>query len=157
MFERKRGAYRRCKARIFALCEGESDEIAKMASAVCVLSEEMEGYFWTGFYRLVNGELVIGPYQGTVGCLRIAVGTGVCGTTAETGTTQVVEDVRTFPGHIACDARSQSEIVVPVRDRKGKLIAVLDIDSEQFGHFDEIDREELEDLVTRLFAEKVAQ
>lgn len=152
MSAEKLEAYQRCKERIFALCMGENDEIAKMASVSCVLSHEMEGFFWTGFYRMVEDELVVGPYQGPMGCLRIQVGKGVCGMAAETGETQVVEDVHAFPGHIACDARSQSEIVVPVNNGAGELIGVLDVDSEIRGHFDEVDREELEELVERVFA-----
>ena len=152
MSDAKRKAYQQCKERIFALCEGETDEIAKMASVSCVLGHEMAGFFWTGFYRMVQGELVVGPYQGTVGCLRIQVGRGVCGAAAETGETQVVPNVHEFPGHIACDARSQSEIVVPVTNVAGELIAVLDIDSEELGNFDEVDREELEEIVNRVFS-----
>ena len=99
----------------------------------------------------MDDELVIGPYQGTVGCLRIALGKGVCGTAAATGETQVVPDVHVFPGHIACDSRSQSEIVVPVKNLAGKLIAVLDIDSTELDHFDQIDREQLEGLLAMVF------
>ncbi|YCM44842.1 GAF domain-containing protein [Verrucomicrobiaceae bacterium 227] len=123
-----------------------------MASFVGVLHHEMPGFFWTGFYRVVNAGLVIGPYQGSVGCLRIPIGKGVCGTAAETGETQVVADVHEFPGHIACDARSVSEIVVPVKNSGGRLIAVLDIDSTESGHFDQVDREALEELVARIFS-----
>ncbi|MEJ6562046.1 MAG: GAF domain-containing protein, partial [Akkermansiaceae bacterium] len=113
---------------------------------------EMEGFFWTGFYRVIDGGLVIGPYQGPVGCLRIAFGKGVCGTAAETRKTQVVPDVHAFPGHIACDARSKSEIVVPVRNREGELTAVLDIDSEGLGNFDEVDRDYLEEILAGVFS-----
>ncbi len=149
----KISAYERCRERVRALCEGEEDEIALMASVVGVLHQEMSGFFWTGFYRVVDGGLVIGPYQGTVGCLRIAFGKGVCGTAAESGESQVVEDVHEFPGHIACDARSRSEIVVPVRNSAGRLIGVLDVDSEQKGHFDEVDQRELEGLIAHVFGE----
>ncbi len=143
--------YQRCRERITALCEGETDVIAKMASVVAVLHDGMAGFYWTGFYRVVDGKLVIGPYQGTVGCLRIEFGRGVCGTAAETGETQVVPDVHAFPGHIACDEKSRSEIVVPVRDASGGLIAVLDIDSDAKGTFDEFDREQLEVIVAEVF------
>ena len=138
--------------KIVALCEGESDVIAKMASVVSVLHGGMRGFFWTGFYRMVDGELVIGPYQGTVGCLRIEIGRGVCGTAAATGKTQVVEDVHDFPGHIACDPASRSEIVVPVRDSEGRLIAVLDVDSSRKGSFDKVDRQNLEGLLDEVFS-----
>ena len=145
-------AYKRCRERILALCYDEPDEVARMASFVGVLHHEMPGFFWTGFYRVVDGVLVIGPYQGTVGCLRIPFGKGVCGTAAETGESQIVADVHEFPGHIACDSRSQSEIVVPVRNAGGQLIAVLDVDSTQLSHFDVLDREQLEDLLTIVFS-----
>ena len=144
--------YQRVRERVLALCEGESDVIARMASFAGVLHHEMPGFFWTGFYRVVEGGLVIGPYQGTVGCLRIPFGRGVCGTAAATGETQVVADVHEFPGHIACDARSESEIVVPVYDAGGELIAVLDVDSTKKGFFDGTDREQLERLVKEVFA-----
>lgn len=152
MANNKLEAYKVCRERIIALCSGEDDVIAKMASVSCILSHEMERFFWTGFYRVVGDTLVIGPYQGTVGCLRIPFGKGVCGEAALSGETQVVANVHEFPGHIACDSRSNSEIVVPVRDRKGDLIAVLDIDSEDLGHFDEVDRAQLEALVSDVFS-----
>jgi GAF domain-containing protein len=100
---------------------------------------------------VVGGRLVIGPYQGTVGCLSIEIGKGVCGTAAAIGETQVVEDVHDFPGHIACDERSQSEIVVPVKDERGEVIAVLDVDSVKKGAFDELDRKCLEQILTHVW------
>lgn len=148
----KEQPYQWCRERIAALCEGETDVIAKMASVVAVLHGGMADFYWTGFYRVVEGRLVIGPYQGTVGCLRIEFGRGVCGTAAATGETQVVADVHEFPGHIACDENSQSEIVVPVRNAEGELIAVLDVDSKLKGTFDDFDREQLEEIVTEVFA-----
>ncbi|MDB4400163.1 GAF domain-containing protein [Akkermansiaceae bacterium] len=122
-----------------------------MASIVTVLHHEMADFYWTGFYRVIDGGLVIGPYQGTVGCLRIAFGKGVCGTAAQTEETQVVRDVHRFPGHISCDARSKSEIVVPVRNKEGDLIGVLDIDSEEKGTFDDVDREALEGILKTIW------
>jgi GAF domain-containing protein len=139
--------YGEAETRISGLLGGEPDGVARMAGVVAVLHGLMPHYFWTGFYRVVGGELVIGPYQGTPGCARIAWGRGVCGTAWKTGETQVVEDVHAFPGHIACDARSQSEIVVPVRDRRGRVVAVFDVDSEEKGAFDEVDREWLERIL----------
>ena len=112
-------------------------------------------FFWTGFYvvdPIKGDELVVGPYQGTLGCLRIAFGRGVCGAAAARGETLVVDDVHAFPGHIACDARSRSEIVVPVRDRAGRLIAVLDVDSAEPAAFDAADRAGLEAMVAQVFA-----
>ncbi len=142
----KRRLYAAARERISALWEGEPDAIARMASAVCILHETMPHYYWTGFYRVVGGQLVIGPYQGTPGCLRIGWGKGVCGAAWASGETQVVRDVHGFPGHIACDGRSASEIVVPVRDRRGGVVAVFDVDALERGAFDEVDREELEGL-----------
>ena len=119
-----------------------------MAGVVAVLHGEMPHYFWTGFYRLVGAELVIGPYQGTPGCSRIAWGRGVCGTAWRTGQTQIVPDVHAFPGHIACDAASKSEIVVPVKDGAGRVIAVLDVDSTVKGAFGAVDAAALESIVS---------
>ncbi|MFC7335685.1 GAF domain-containing protein [Haloferula chungangensis] len=136
--------------RISGLLEGETDQVARMAGAVAVLHGTMPHFFWTGFYRVVGAGLVIGPYQGTPGCARIGWGRGVCGTAWKTGESQVVADVHEFPGHIACDARSESEIVVPVRDRSGTVVAVFDVDSEEKGAFDDIDREWLERILARL-------
>jgi len=152
MAEDKDTRYRECREKIRALCEGEEDVIAKMASVVAVLHGTMADFFWTGFYRATAGGLVIGPYQGSVGCLRIEFGRGVCGTAAATGRTQVVADVHRFPDHIACDARSQSEIVVPVRDAAGGLLGVLDVDSERLSCFDDKDREHLEEILGETFA-----
>ena len=146
----KRRLYSEAETRISGLIGGEPDGVARMAGVVAVLHGMMPHYFWTGFYRVVGGELVIGPYQGTPGCARIAWGRGVCGSAWRSGETQVVADVHAFPGHIACDARSESEIVVPVRDRSGAVVAVLDVDSEERAAFDELDREALERLLENL-------
>ena len=151
----KKLEYEHGRRQITALCEGETDVIAKMASLVAVLHRGIAHFYWTGFYRVVDGSLVIGPYQGTVGCLKIEFGRGVCGTAAATGETQVVKDVHAFPGHIACDENSQSEIVVPVRDACGELIAVLDVDSGVKWVFDEFDREQLEGILAEVFSEGV--
>jgi L-methionine (R)-S-oxide reductase len=142
----KRALYDHAAQRIRALVSGEPDEIARMAGVVAVLHGTMPHYYWTGFYRVIGGSLVIGPYQGTPGCARIGWGKGVCGTAWETGETQVVPDVHAFPGHIACDARSASEIVVPVRDGRGRVVAVFDVDSLETGAFDGVDRLALETL-----------
>ena len=129
--------YDEVAARIRAVCEGETDEIALMATVACELFHGLEGYDWAGFYRVVApGLLKIGPYQGGHGCLEITFDRGVCGAAARTGLTQVVEDVETFPGHIACAASTRSEIVVPVFGADGDLIAVLDIDSDRPAAFD---------------------
>jgi len=123
------------------------DDIALMATINSVLANRFPYYFWTGFYRVCGDRLVIGPYIGTVGCLQIEIGRGVCGTAAQRRETVLVPDVNQFPGHIACDANSKSEIVVPVFDRDGELIAVLDVDSDQLDAFDETDRAGLERIV----------
>jgi GAF domain-containing protein len=142
--EEKRGLYADAEAKIRGLIAAEPDRIARMAGIVAVLHRLMPHYFWTGFYRVSGGSLVIGPYQGTPGCARIAWGRGVCGTAWATGESQVVPDVHAFPGHIACDSRSESEIVVPVRDARGTIVAVFDVDSESPAAFDEVDRVALE-------------
>src|SRR5690242_6072442 len=124
----KEARYREVAAEIAAVLDGEPNQVARMATVVSMLAASFDHYFWTGFYVADGEELVVGPYQGTLGCLRIAFGRGVCGTAAATRQTQLVEDVEAFPGHIACDSRSQSEIVVPVFDGGGQLIAVFDVD-----------------------------
>jgi GAF domain-containing protein len=140
---------------IAAVLAGEPNLTARMATVAAMLAATFEHYFWTGFY-LVDpdrpGELVVGPYQGTLGCLRIAFGRGVCGAAAASGKTQLVADVHAFPGHIACDSRSASEIVVPVRDRQGRLIAVFDVDSEAPAAFDAVDQAGLQAILSRVFA-----
>ena len=146
--ERKETIYRRVKSEIEAVLEGENDHIAVMATIACLLHQAFDTYYWTGFYRVVvPGELLIGPYQGTLGCLHIPFERGVCGAAARSQQTVIVPDVHQFPGHIACDPRSQSEIVVPVFDGQGELIAVLDVDSDQPAAFDKVDRRWLERIV----------
>lgn len=149
-FNGKTSLYSEAEMRISGLLDDESDLIARMAGMVAVLHGSMPYYFWTGFYRVVEGELVIGPYQGTPGCARIAWGRGVCGTAWETGETQVVADVHAFPGHIACDARAESEIVVPVWDDRREVVAVFDVDSDEKGAFDEVDKAWLERILARV-------
>ncbi|UCD57757.1 MAG: GAF domain-containing protein [Candidatus Hydrogenedentota bacterium] len=145
--EKKQNQYDRIWHRIMELTKGETDVIAVMATVVCELHNHLENFHWTGFYRVVEPELLkIGPYQGGHGCLRIPFDKGVCGAAARSRKTQVVPDVRDFPGHIACSPTTRSEIVVPVIDSKGDLIAVLDIDSNQIGSFDHVDKANLERL-----------
>ena len=133
---------------IAAVTESESDAIANMANIAAMIHHTF-GFWWTGFYRVVGEELVLGPFQGQLACSRIAYGRGVCGTAWKEQRTQVVPDVEQFPGHIACSSASKSEIVVPLfKDRK--VIAVLDIDSEQLATFDETDRQWLERIVELL-------
>ena len=140
----KAEGYRALRSQYDALCEGVSDQIALMSTMACVLHFGF-GHLWTGFYRRVDEtQLMVGPFQGPIGCLEIEIGKGVCGTAAAQRKTVIVPDVNTFEGHIACDSRSRSEIVVPVFDRGGELIAVFDIDSEFIGSFDEEDKAQLE-------------
>jgi L-methionine (R)-S-oxide reductase len=140
---------------ITAVLDGEPNIVARMATVASMLAASFEHFFWTGFYVVdpdKREELVVGPYQGTLGCLRIAFGQGVCGTAARSRQTQVVDDVNAFPGHIACDSRSVSEIVVPVVDAEGRLIAVFDVDSETPAAFDALDVEWLERILQDSFA-----
>ena len=127
------------------------DDIALMATINSVLANRFPYYYWTGFYRVCGERLIVGPYIGTVGCLQIELGRGVCGTAAQNRETIIVPDVHQFPGHIACDPNSRSEIVVPVYDRDGALVAVFDVDSDQPNAFDEEDRAGLEKILA-LFA-----
>jgi len=132
--------------------EGSSslDDIAMMATINAVLVSKFPSFFWTGFYRVCGNTLIVGPYIGTVGCLEVAFGKGVCGTSAAERRTVIVPEVEKFPGHIACDPRTRSEIVVPVFGPAGELIAVLDVDSTQLAAFDEEDARGLE-AICRLF------
>ena len=132
-----------------ALIAGETDTTANMANIAALIWEFLPDLNWAGFYRLVDGELVLGPFQGKPACIRIPVGNGVCGSVAETGTTLRVDDVHAFPGHIACDANSRSELVVPVR-RNGTLCAVIDLDSPRPARFDADDSAGIEELARRL-------
>lgn len=146
----KTARYREVRARIVSLLEGETDAVAAMATVVCELHHAFESYDWTGFYRVVAPEmLAVGPYQGGHGCLRIPFSRGVCGAAARTRETQLVPDVHAFPDHIACASSTRSEIVVPVF-AQGKVVAVLDVDSDATAAFDSVDRAALEDLCTML-------
>lgn len=148
----KRTAYTETYDAIVAIWRDEGgqtlDDIALMATINSLLAHRFPYFFWTGFYRVCGDRLAIGPYIGTVGCLQIEFGRGVCGTAAAKRETVIVPDVNAFPGHIACDPNSKSEIVVPVFDRERELIAVLDVDSDQLNAFDEEDRAGLERIVS---------
>ena len=152
----RRARYAELSDEIASVLDGEADRTARMATVAAMLHHAFpERFFWTGFYVLdaaKGDELVVGPYQGTLGCLRIALGRGVCGTAAARRETVIVDDVDAFPDHIACDSRSKSEIVVPVLDQAGALIAVLDIDSDKPAAFDADDRAGLEAIVARIFS-----
>ena len=146
--ETKQERYEALLPQIKAVVEGEADLIANMANVAAMLHETF-GFWWTGFYRAVDEELVLGPFQGPMACTRIRKGRGVCGTAWLKEETQVVPDVDKFPGHIACSSASRSEIVVPVF-QEGKVVAVLDIDSEKLATFDETDRYYLERIMQLL-------
>jgi L-methionine (R)-S-oxide reductase len=151
----KDARYREVAAEIASVLEGERNVTARMATVASMLANSFDHYFWTGFYVVDPNkpdELVVGPYQGTLGCLRIAFGRGVCGTAAATRRTQIVADVNAFPGHIACDSRSLSEVVVPVLGPSGDLIAVFDVDSDRPAAFDETDARWLETILADTFA-----
>lgn len=159
--ESKPALYQALRRDLAAVLEGlHDDEVAVMATAACMIHQRVEAASWTGFYRVVGPDLLrVGPYQGPLGCLEISFSQGVCGAAARTREVQLVEDVQSFPGHIACDAEARSEIVLPVvraakggqdGDGRGELVAVLDLDSHQPAAFDPADREGLEAIVALL-------
>lgn len=153
--EDKAARYATVAQEIASVLDGEPNRVARMATIASMLAASFEYYFWTGFYVVDpdrDRELVVGPYQGTLGCLRIAYGRGVCGTAAATGQTQLVPDVHAFPGHIACDGRSASEVVVPVFDPAGNLIAVFDVDATEPAAFDAVDAAWLEKILAAAFS-----
>ncbi|OSZ69106.1 diguanylate cyclase [Sphingomonas sp. IBVSS1] len=147
----KADQYAQLNQQIGLLIGDERDFIANMANMAALLFHQLADLNWAGFYRMKDGELVLGPFQGKPACIRIPLGKGVCGTAAATRVTQVVPDVHAFPGHIACDADSRSEIVVPLI-ADGRLIGVLDLDSPKPGRFDEDDRAGLEAAAGLLLA-----
>ena len=138
--------YRQLLPQIEALLLGETNKVANMAN-FCAALREAFGFFWVGFYVVEGKELVLGPFQGPIACTRIKHGKGVCGTAWATNQTQLVPDVDLFPGHIACSSASRSEIVLPVRNSAGEVMAVLDVDSEHLNHFDATDQLYLEQLI----------
>ena len=144
----KRDKYEMLYRQLESMLEGETDEIANMANTAALIHETF-GFWWTGFYIVKDGQLVLGPFQGPVACTRIPYGKGVCGTAWERGGSIVVPDVELFPGHIACSSLSRSEIVVPII-RNGEVVAVLDIDSKELACFDDTDRIWLEKIATLL-------
>jgi GAF domain-containing protein len=145
--------YKMLATTIESLTGGERDEVALMATVACEIHHADDRFDWTGFYRVTEpGLLKIGPYQGGHGCLVIPFGKGVCGAAAATETTQVIPDVEDFPGHIACSSTTRSEIVLPVWDARGQLIAVLDIDSDRPAAFDEVDARALRGILDSVFA-----
>jgi GAF domain-containing protein len=149
----KRRLYGRIRQQIADLIADIDDPVAQRATAVAILHHKLMGVSWTGFYLLKNGELIVDAYQGPVACIRLERHTGVCWAAVDREETVVVDDVETFPGHIPCDERSRSEIVVPVIGTEGRPIGVLDVDSHNIAHFDDVDREGYESIV-RMLEEK---
>ena len=145
MFSEKEEKYKLLVSQITSLSDGEKDMIAVMGNVAAAIHQTM-GFWWTGFYRVIDNELVLGPFQGPVACMHIPYGKGVCGTAWQRAETVVVPDVEQFPGHIACSSESKSEIVVPVFAGNGNVMAVLDIDSEHLATFDDADRQYLEEV-----------
>lgn len=150
---KKRERYDRLYEQLSGLMKKTPDPDARMATIVAVLHHKMEYFFWTGFYFLTDGELTVKTYQGPLACQVLEKDTGVCWAGLNSGKTVVVPDVHKFPGHIACDSRSNSEIVVPVAGPDGRVLGVLDADSESFGSFDQVDAEYLERIVRLIYSD----
>jgi len=145
--KKKRERYGRIAEQLAPLMGKTADPVARMATIAALLYHKMDGFFWCGFYRLVEGDLVVGPYQGPLACLLLEKNKGVCWAGIHRRETVLVPDVHQFPGHIACDSRSLSEIVVPVFDRAHEIAGVLDVDSDRLNSFSEVDRDGLEKIV----------
>jgi L-methionine (R)-S-oxide reductase len=149
---KKQARYQRLYAQLEPLMAKSTDPTARMCSIAAVLHHKMEGFFWTGFYCLTpDNRLVVRTYQGPVACMELKKDTGVCWASINAKKTVIVPNVHDFPGHIACDNRSNSEIVVPVFNQQGVVIGVLDIDSQQLANFDEVDARALEQIVSLIF------
>ncbi len=147
----KRQRYRRIRKQLAELLEKTADPVARMATVACLLYQKMDHFFWCGFYRLLDGELLVGPYQGSLACLKLKKHTGVCWAGILRRQVINVPDIHCFPGHIACDSRSKSEIVVPVCNDRGEIQAVLDVDSDRLDSFDEVDEQELPLVVALIY------
>jgi len=150
--ERKRERYERVLTQLRELFAVTSDPTARMSTAAALLAAKMSGFFWTGFYLVRDGALTVGPYQGPLACLVLPAHTGVCWAGIDRGAAVIVPDVHEFPGHVACDSRSRSEIVVPLRDGGGAVVGVLDVDSTHLAQFDRTDAEGLEAIAALIFA-----
>jgi L-methionine (R)-S-oxide reductase len=144
---KKQGRYSRLFKQLEEVTAKCDNPVSRMATITAILHHKMDGFFWTGFYLLNEGKLQVGPYQGPVACQELAKDKGVCWAGINQDKTIIVPDVHQFPGHIACDSRSQSEIVVPLKNQQGKIIGVLDIDSKELNSFDELDGIELEKII----------
>jgi len=150
--EKKQKRYQRLYKQIQDLIvKSSNNPLSNMATINAVLYHKMETFFWCGFYLYQDGKLQVGPYQGSLACINLAEGTGVCQAALKQQKTLIVPDVEAFPGHIACDSRSKSEIVIPVRNQENKLVGVLDVDSKEYNSFDEVDAAELEKIVRLVY------
>ena len=148
--DRKNGRYERIYKQLNKLLTKTDNPVSRMATLAAVVHYKMEGFFWTGFYLLKDGKLLVGPYQGPVACQELEENTGVCWAGINENKTIIVPDVEKFAGHIACDSRSRSEIVIPIRDKNGIIYGVLDVDSKNPDHFDQTDAVGLERIVSLL-------
>jgi len=144
---KKAGRYQRIYSQLKALLSKSDDPIAQMATISAVLYHKMDYFFWCGFYRTSTDNLIVAPYQGPVACQLLPKNTGVCWAAVNENKTLIISDVEKFPGHIACDSRSKSEIVVPIKNKEGKILAVLDVDSKELNSFDQTDAHYLEQIV----------
>ncbi len=145
--KKKEARYLRIYTQLEKLMTTCKDEEARKASIIAVLHHKMDYFFWTGFYMLKDGELIVSKYQGPVACMLLKKSTGVCWATINQQKSIVVDDVQAFPGHIACDSRTRSEIVIPIKNKEGEIVGVLDVDSKDLNSFDEIDRIYLEKIL----------
>lgn len=143
--------YNRMYDQLSELLNTSANPFTRMSTIAALLHYKMKGFFWTGFYFLQDGELIVGPYQGPVACLKLKKDTGVCWGAINQGMSLVVDDVHKFPGHIACSSLTNSEIVVPVKNKEGEIVAVLDVDSREFGRFDDADRHGLERIAQLIY------
>jgi len=147
--KQKAERYERMYLQIEKLVSAHNNALSAMSTIAAVLHHKMKTFYWTGFYLIQeNGELLVGPYQGMLACIKLQKDTGVCWAAINRGKTVIVPDVHVFPGHIACDSASKSEIVIPLKDKAGNIIGVLDVDSAELNSFDETDKEGLEQIVS---------
>ncbi len=145
--KKKEGRYQRIQRQLEELCNKSGTPLSRMATIAAVLHHKMEYFFWTGFYLYEHDRLVVGPYQGPVACQELEKGKGVCWAAITRDVAVIVPDVTQFPGHIACDSRSKSEITLPVKDKNGTILAVMDVDAAQTSQFDEVDKKYLQNII----------
>jgi L-methionine (R)-S-oxide reductase len=148
---KKAGRYQRIQKQLEELCSKPGTPLSRMATIAAVLHHKMEYFFWTGFYLYENDRLIVGPYQGPVACQELERGKGVCWAAVTRDAAVIVPDVTQFPGHIACDSRSKSEITLPVKDKNGTIRAVMDVDATQTGQFDEVDETHLQAIIKLIY------